>query len=318
MSKKIAFIFPGQGSQSLGMLAELSSRHPQVNENFSKASEILGYDLWQVCQNGPEQRLNQTEVTQPALLVASYCVWQIWQQETNIKPDILAGHSLGEYTALVCAEALRFEDAVSLVAKRGQYMQQAVPEGLGAMAAIIGLESEQVIEICKQAAQKDVLIPANFNCPGQIVISGDKAAVKRAIQIAEQKGARLAKELAVSVPSHCQLMKPAADKLALELDKIKINLPKIPIIHNVDVSQHDFEEDIKKALIEQLYNSVRWEETIAFMIAKDIEVICECGPGKVLTGLTKRISRNITAITINDSASIEKAREQLTEITEQV
>lgn len=284
-----AFLFPGQGSQSVGMLFDVASTHPVVEETFARASAVLGYDLWKLIQEGPEEKLNQTEYTQPALLTSSVALWHIYQGTQTPLPNYLAGHSLGEYSALVCAHALDFEAAVQLVADRGQYMQEAVKPGEGAMAAIIGLTNEQVAQVCLQAAQGEIASPANFNAIGQVVIAGHTEAVLRAIDLAKKAGAKIAKQIPVSVPSHCELMRPAAERLAMRLANIHIKAPQIPVIHNVDVRTYDSAEEIRSALIRQLYCPVRWVETIQYLVKNGVKTAIECGPGKILAGLNKRI-----------------------------
>lgn len=303
--KKIAFVFPGQGSQSLGMLAELAQEYPQILKSFSEASEVLGYDLWDLTQNNSE-KLNQTVYTQPALLAASYAIWQLWCQQSDIRPTILAGHSLGEYTALVCANSLPFTTAIKLVAERGRLMQEAVPSGVGAMAAIIGLSDEDVQKICDAAALGQIVAPANYNAIGQIVIAGHKEAVERALVLAQEKKAKMAKMLPVSVPSHCALMTGAAENLAMELAKININLPQIPVLNNVDVTVTTDVNSIKDALARQLYNPVRWVETIEYFAKENVEQIIECGPGKILAGLNKRIA-DIPTLSIFDPNTLKQA-----------
>ncbi len=305
----LALLFPGQGSQSVGMLADLADHWPQVAETFAQASEVLGYDLWQLVQNGPAEALNQTDKTQPAMLAAGVAVARVWQAAGGVAPSAMAGHSLGEYTALVCAEALGFEDAIKLVEKRGQLMQSVVPAGEGAMAAILGLSDEDVIALCEAAAQGDVVEAVNFNSPGQVVIAGTRSAVERATEIAKEKGAKRALLLPVSVPSHCSLMKPAADELAKVLDAIEISSPTIKVIHNADVQSHQDGASIKKALVEQLYHPVRWVETIEALKNAAVETVVESGPGKVLAGLNKRIDRRMTALPVFDDASLKKALE---------
>ncbi|MFA6037043.1 MAG: ACP S-malonyltransferase [Legionellales bacterium] len=285
--QKTAFIFPGQGSQSLGMLSAFAD-YPQIKNTFAIASRVLNYDLWDLVQNGPDVKLNETQYTQPAILTASYALWKIWNDEQGIKPSLLAGHSLGEYSALVAAESLSFEDAVLLVAKRGQFMQEAVPEGVGAMAAVLGLSDDEVKNICEKASENEVLSAVNFNAPGQVVIAGNKAALTRALDLIKQAGKR-ALPLPVSVPSHCLLMKPAAEQLALALESVTICSPQIPVVNNVNVTFENDPDAIKLALIQQLYSPVRWVETIQLM-SQTCKLFIECGPGKVLTGLNKRIN----------------------------
>lgn len=307
MNKKIAFVFPGQGSQSLGMLNELAGQFSVIQETFDEASDALSFDLWALVQQGPVELLNQTTNTQPAILAASVALWRIWQQKQGINPVVLAGHSLGEYSALVCASALDFATAIRLVALRGKFMQEAVPEGTGAMAAIIGLDNVLVDQICVEAAHEAILSPANFNAIGQIVIAGEQTAVERAIKLAEEAGAKLAKMIPVSVPSHCALMKPAAERLAETLVNIHLNPPKVPIINNVEVAIENDINRIKSALISQLYSPVRWVETVQTMIQQNIKLFVECGPGKVLAGLNKRIDATVPNITIGDLTGLEAA-----------
>lgn len=310
----LAFIFPGQGSQSVGMLSALAEDFPQVQETYAQASDVLQYDLWQLVTEGPLEQLNQTHITQPAILAAGISVWRIWQEKNGPVPSIMAGHSLGEYTALVCSGALVYEDAVSLVAERGRLMQEAVPAGTGAMAAILGLEDDIVIQLCdevekEKSGDSEIVAAVNFNSPGQVVIAGSKNAVERAMEIAKSKGAKRALLLPVSVPSHCQLMKPAADKLDERLSQVEIKTPSIPVIHNCNVQSHDNVNDIRSALTKQLYNPVRWVEVIQNISGRGIETLIECGPGKVLTGLTKRIDKTLKTKPVYDAASLEDALE---------
>ncbi len=306
----LAFVFPGQGSQSLGMLKDLSASYPIVNEVFEQASDALGFDLWQLAQQD-EEALNQTHNTQPAMLAAGYAVWKVWCGQSSIRPSWTAGHSLGEYTALVCSDAMTFEDAIRLVALRGQLMQEAVPVGVGAMAALLGLEDHQVVNICNDVAGDEVVSAVNFNAPGQVVIAGHNSAVERAMKAAKEAGARRAVKLPVSVPSHCALMKPAAEKLDAELQKISINIPKITLIHNVDVSAHSASEVICNALKEQLYSPVRWVDSIKFMNDQGVSHFVEVGPGKVLFGLNKRIVKKASHLAIFDPKSLDNVLEQL-------
>ncbi|CAM3977117.1 ACP S-malonyltransferase [Shewanella aquimarina] len=302
--EKIAYVFPGQGSQAVGMLAELAAEHEVVGQTFAEASEVLGYDLWQLVQEGPAESLNQTDKTQPALLTASVAIWRAIQATSAPQPALLAGHSLGEYSALVCAGVIDFKDAVKLVELRGQLMQQAVPAGTGAMFAIIGLDNDGIAKACEEAAQGQVVAPVNYNSPGQVVIAGEKAAVERAADACKAAGAKMAVALPVSVPSHCQLMKPAADELAKALDALSFNAPSIPVINNVDVAMPEAVDAIKDALVRQLYCPVRWSETVEKMAAEGISQLVEVGPGKVLTGLAKRINKSLSAKVANDSASV--------------
>jgi len=307
---KYAFVFPGQGSQAVGMLTELAQNYPIVKQTFEEASDILSYDLWRLCQEGPEESLNQTDKTQPALLAASVAIWRIWQQQTKTLPTVMAGHSFGEYSALVSAQALPYADAIMLAEKRGYFMQTAVPIGEGAMAAILGLSEQQITEICQQAiAQSEIVEPVNLNAPGQIVIAGHTPAVKHAIAQAKQQGAKKAVLLPVSVPAHSRLMQPAAEKMAELINDIAINTPSIPVIHNVDLSTKVEAAAIKTALVEQLYHPVRWVETIEKIVADGVTFIIESGPGKVLTSLNKRIVRSIKTLSIVDSHTLHQAIE---------
>ncbi|MFQ1048952.1 ACP S-malonyltransferase [Avibacterium paragallinarum] len=312
--KKFAMVFPGQGSQAVGMLAELASQFPVVEQTFQQASEVLGYDLWQLVQQGPAEELNKTWQTQPALLAASVAIYRVWQQQyPQLQPEVMAGHSLGEYSALVCAGVMDFQDAIKLVELRGKLMQQAVPEGTGAMYAIIGLDNEAIINACKAAEQGEVVSAVNFNSPGQVVIAGTKAAVERAAAACKEAGAKRALPLAVSVPSHCALMKPAADQLSVSLQNITLKTPEISVINNVDVKTEEKSDEIRTALIRQLYSPVRWTETVEKMAQQGIEVLIEIGPNKVLTGLTSRIVKELNAVAVNDLASLEKAETMLVE-----
>jgi len=307
MNKTLAIVFPGQGSQSIGMLAELAGVHPEIEATFAEASSALGYDLWALTQMGPESDLNQTDRTQPAMLAAGVAVWRVWCKQGGAQPAFMAGHSLGEYTALVCAGSLDYNDAIRLVAERGRRMQEAVPAGIGAMAAILGLDDDQVRQACSAAAQGEVVQAVNFNSPGQVVIAGHKAAVERACEQAKTLGAKRAIVLAVSVPSHSSLMQPAAAAFAATLAATEIKAPQIPVIHNADVLAHTTPDAIRDALIRQFYNPVRWVETVQYLSTQGITRIVEVGPGKVLIGLNKRIDKNIAAIAAFDSASLAEA-----------
>lgn len=310
--KKFAMVFPGQGSQTVGMLAELATEYSVVTDTFKQASDVLGYDLWQLVQAGPAEELNKTWQTQPALLAASVAIYRVWQEKyPHLKPEVMAGHSLGEYSALVCAGVLDFQDAIKLVELRGKLMQQAVPEGTGAMYAIIGLDNESIIKACKQAEEGEVVSAVNFNSPGQVVIAGAKAAVERAAALCKEAGAKRALPLAVSVPSHCALMKPAADKLSVTLETIAVNTPEIAVINNVDVATESESATIRTALIRQLYSPVRWTETVEKMTQDGVQVLVEMGPGKVLNGLTKRIVGDLQAISVNDLTSLNTVEEFL-------
>ncbi|MGO2321427.1 ACP S-malonyltransferase [Vibrio casei] len=305
---KFAVVFPGQGSQTVGMLAELGEQYEVVKTTFAEASEALGYDLWALVQNGSVENLNETHRTQPALLAASVAIWRVWQEVGGEQPQMVAGHSLGEYSALVCAGVIDFKQAIKLVALRGELMQQAVPAGVGAMYAIIGLDDDAIAKACEEAAQGEVVSPVNFNSPGQVVIAGNKAAVERAGELCKAAGAKRALPLPVSVPSHCALMKPAADKLAEALADIEFNAPVVPVINNVDVIAETDPAKIKDALVRQLYSPVRWTEGVVVMHDQGVENLLEFGPGKVLTGLTKRIVKALSAQAVNDPASLDVAR----------
>lgn len=303
IEQSIAMVFPGQGSQSVGMLAELSTQFSIVEETFAEASEVLGYNLWQLVQQGPEEKLNQTEYTQPALLAADVAVWRCWQTKEGLLPKVVAGHSLGEYSALVCAKSLDFNQAIYLVAQRGRYMQEAVAEGVGAMAAIVGLSDEEIQTLCQEVTTPNQIVsPANFNAIGQTVIAGHANAVDKVIVLSRAKKAKIAKRIAVSVPSHCILMQSAASKLAKDLKNVHINKPAFTVIHNFDISAHELAESIRLALIEQLVYPVRWVETIQKIANLGIQVVIECGPGKVLTGLNKRITEELITYPTADLA----------------
>jgi len=304
---KLAFVFPGQGSQSVGMLNELADEFSVVKDTFASASAELDYDLWQVVSSGPDDRLNDTSVTQPAMLAAGVAIWRVWQAQQGPQPAIMAGHSLGEYTALVCAGSIEFEAAVSLVADRGRFMQQAVPAGQGAMAAILGLSDDDVRQACSEGAQGEVVSAVNFNSPGQVVIAGQVAAVERAMEAAKTRGAKRAVMLPVSVPSHCQLMEPAAQQLAARLKDINITVPSIPVLNNVDVQAAQEPDQIREALTRQLYNPVRWVETIQQMKTQGVDTLVECGPGKVLVGLNKRIEREMNALPLISPETLAQA-----------
>ncbi len=306
MQNNVAFVFPGQGSQAVNMLADFSD-HEIVQKTFSQASKALGYNLWQLVSEGPAEKLNQTNFTQPALLTASVALWRLWLANSDIQPSIIAGHSLGEYSALVCADVLSLEQAVKLVEKGGELMQASVPEGIGAMAAIIGLDDQTIIDACVTAKNDEVVSAVNFNSPGQVVIAGHKAAVERAGVLCKEAGAKRVLPLPVSVPSHCALMEDAAKKLAEELEKVTFNTPKIPVVNNVDVAIENSAQAIKSALIRQLYSPVRWTETIEKLSSNGVKTVAEIGPGKVLQGLIKRIDKTITGVSINTQDSLDKA-----------
>jgi [acyl-carrier-protein] S-malonyltransferase len=306
----IAFVFPGQGSQQVGMMEGFAD-HPAVRSTFAEASEVLGDDLWRLVQHGPADALNLTRNTQPVMLTAGVAVWRAWQAQGGATPAFVAGHSLGEYAALVAAGALQFADAVPLVRFRAEAMQEAVAAGVGAMAAIMGADDAAVIDACRDAAQGEVVEPVNFNAPGQLVIAGNRAAVERAMAGAKARGAKRALMLPVSAPFHSSLLKPAAERLALRLAHVDVKAPTIPVIHNVDVATHDTPEAIRAALAAQAASPVRWTETIRVLAAKGVTQIVECGPGKVLAGLTRRIDDSLTAIALTDGAAIDDARRTL-------
>lgn len=306
MQNNLAFIFPGQGSQAVGMLNDFADNEV-VQSTFKEASDALGYDLWQLVSEGPAEKLNQTNHTQPALLTASVALWRLWNENSSASPSVIAGHSLGEYSALVCAGVLSLADGVKLVEKRGEFMQASVPEGVGAMAAVIGLEDDKIIKACAQAKGEQVVSAVNFNSPGQVVIAGNKEAVERAGELCKEAGAKRVLPLPVSVPSHCALMKDAADKLAEEFNNVTFNTPSISVVNNVDVAIETDVTAIKNALIRQLYSPVRWTETIEKLAADGVETALEVGPGKVLQGLVKRINKSIACTSVNDNASLEQA-----------
>lgn len=307
----IAMVFPGQGSQSIGMLAALAAHFPVVEETFAEASAVLEYNLWRCVQEGAETDLNRTDVTQPAMLAAGVAVWRVWQLRGGAAPAVMAGHSLGEYTALVCAGAIGFSDAVRLVQDRGRFMQEAVPAGAGAMAALLGLDNDAVARVCQDAARGDIVAPVNLNAPGQVVIAGTAGAVGRAIELARTAGAKRAVTLPVSVPSHCALMKPAAEKLARLLGTIVVHTPTIGVVNNVDVAINAAPDGIRNALVRQLYNPVRWVEVMEHIASHRVRAVIECGPGKVLTGLGKRINRDLAVLPVYDPETLDLALDTL-------
>ncbi|QAU23890.1 [acyl-carrier-protein] S-malonyltransferase [Dyella sp. M7H15-1] len=304
----LAFVFPGQGSQSIGMLAELAAVHGEVKATFDEASQGAGADLWTLSQQGPEDRLNRTENTQPALLAASVAVWRVWQKLGGAQPAQLSGHSLGEYSALVCASALSLHDAAALVAQRGRLMQAAVPAGVGAMAAILGGDDQQIADVCADVAQGQVVAPANFNSPGQLVIAGHAEAVDRALARLAELGVKRAVKLAVSVPSHSALMREASDKLGERMASIAWKLPALPVVQNAEARAYNTLDDIRGALQCQLYLPVRWTECVQALIAGGATRLAECGPGKVLTGLIKRIDKSVEARAIGAPVELDAAR----------
>lgn len=305
---QLAFVFPGQGSQKVGMLADIAAAYPVVESTFAEASDALGYDMWALVQQGPQEELNLTEKTQPILLTSSIALWRVWQQRGGAQPSLLAGHSLGEFSALVCAGTIDFCDAVRLVRARGQFMQTAVPVGVGAMAAVLGLEDEQIVHICRAASSGGEVVEAvNFNSPGQIVIAGTVEAVGKAIEMCKAAGSKRALPLPVSAPFHTSLMRPAGDKLREAMAALKFAAPTIPVVHNVNAQTESDPEKIKAILFEQIFSPVQWTQCVQALASKGITSVVECGPGKVLCGLVKRIDKNINCLGIEDSAGLDAA-----------
>lgn len=307
MKQNLAFVFPGQGSQQIGMLAELGEQHSIITETFAEASEALSYDIWKLVQEGPEADLNSTEKTQPALMTTSIALWRLWQEQGGATPSLVAGHSLGEYTAMVAAGVFSLAEGAKLLRARGEFMQSAVPQGEGKMAAILGLDDEVVEKACADASGDESVSAANYNTPGQIVIAGQSNAVKRAIELCTEAGAKRALELAVSVPSHCQLMQPAAEQLAAMFESIDFKSPAIDVMQNSTASVPADLTELKNNLLAQLCNPVLWSTSVSNMADRGIETIIECGPGKVLSGLNKRIVRSLNVAAIGDAAGLEKA-----------
>jgi len=307
MNNNLAFVFPGQGSQKIGMLADLAAVNTLVEQTFGEASEVLGYDCWELVQNGEEDAINLTERTQPILLAASVAIWRLWQQHGGPNPAAMAGHSLGEWSALVCAGAVDFADAVNIVRARGAFMQQAVPVGVGAMAAIMGIDDQIVIDACAEAAEGQVVAAVNFNAPGQVVIAGDADAVARATAICKKGGAKRAVELPVSAPFHTSLMRPAADNLAELVEATTFSAPQIKIIHNVNAQAEADPQTIKGLILEQIYKPVLWVDCVNGLAAGGAEMLIECGPGRVLNGLSKRIDRNLKSLSTDDVDSLDNA-----------
>lgn len=299
----LAFVFPGQGSQKVGMLAEVGEAFAVVKETFAEASEALGYDMWALIQEGEQEQLNLTEKTQPILLTSSVALWRVWQEKGGAQPAMMAGHSLGEFSALVCAGSLQFADAVTLVRDRGQFMQTAVPVGEGAMAAVLGLDDQVIMDICDKAGAEAV----NFNSPGQVVIAGKVAAVDEAIKLLQEAGAKRAMPLPVSAPFHTSLMKPAGEKLAEKVAELTVASPEVPVVHNVHAQTESDPEKIKALLVEQIYSPVKWTSCVETMVAAGITTTLECGPGKVLSGLSKRIDKSLTGLNIETLAGLDKA-----------
>ncbi|AMO68527.1 MAG: [acyl-carrier-protein] S-malonyltransferase [Zhongshania aliphaticivorans] len=308
-TQQLALVFPGQGSQKVGMLAELGAAFPSVKATFAEASAALGYDMWGLVQNGEQAQLNLTETTQPVLLTASVAVWRLWCEQGGLQPSLMAGHSLGEFSALVCAGAIDFADAVRLVHARGQYMQTAVPVGEGAMAAVLGLDDAQIIDICQQASAAGVVEAVNFNSPGQVVIAGKVAGVEKAIELLKAAGAKRALPLPVSAPFHTSLMRPAGEKLAEALAAMSLQSPKIPVVHNVHGKTESDPSAIKVLLVEQIYSAVKWVSCVEAMAAAGITTTIEAGPGKVLSGLNKRIEKSLSCLNIESPETLAAALE---------
>lgn len=303
----LAFVFPGQGSQKVGMLADIASDFPVLTETFAEASDALGYDVWDLVQNGEQEQLNLTEKTQPILLTSSVALWRVWQQQGGALPAVMAGHSLGEFSALVCAGSLQFGDAVTLVRDRGQFMQTAVPVGEGAMAAVLGLDDQVIVDICEQTGAEAV----NFNSPGQVVIAGKVAAVDAAIERLQEAGAKRAMPLPVSAPFHTSLMKPAGEKLAEKMAGLEIKAPEVPVIHNVHAQAESDPEKIRSLMVEQIYSPVKWTSCVLAMVELGIDSTLECGPGKVLSGLSRRIDKSLTSYSIESPDGLDKALQAL-------
>ncbi len=311
MTPQFAFLFPGQGSQSIGMLDQLAASHREIQQTFAEAGDVLQQDLWQLVTEGPAEDLNLTRNTQPAMLAAGVAVWRVWQAAGGPPPAYAAGHSLGEYTALVCAGVLQFADALTLVARRADLMQQAVPAGEGGMAAVLGLDDDSVRRACTEAAAGEVLEAVNFNAPGQVVVAGQASAITRLAEVAKALGAKRIMPLPVSIPSHCSLMRPAAEQLATYLEQVDLQPPALPVFQNVHADSSDDPERIRTALQEQLYSPVRWVETVQNMARAGAKVMLECGPGKVLTGLNKRIDRALETVALVDDSSFDNALARL-------
>lgn len=300
----LAFVFPGQGSQKIGMLADVAAKHVLIQATFAESSEALGYDMWQLIQQGQQEEINLTEKTQPILLTASVALWRLWLQQGGAKPSLMAGHSLGEFTALVCAGSLDFADAVRLVRARGQFMQTAVPVGEGSMAAILGLDDDVINQICAEAAQGECVQAVNYNSPGQVVIAGKVAAVDRAIEKLKAAGAKRAMPLPVSAPFHTDLMQPAGERLAEALADITIKVPEIAVVHNVHAQTESNPEKIRELLIQQIYSPVKWVDCVNTMVKAGVTTTVECGPGKVLSGLNKRIEKSLDCLAIEEEQAL--------------
>ncbi len=305
-NEQLAFIFPGQGSQKVGMLSDLAAEYPVIQETFSQASDVLGYDLWALVQAGPQEELNLTERTQPMLLTASVAMWRVWQQKGGAQPALMAGHSLGEWSALVCSGVVAFDAAVKLVQLRGKYMQQAVPAGVGAMAAIIGLDDAIINQVCLDASGDEVVAAVNYNSPGQVVIAGHAAAVERASLACKEAGAKRALPLPVSAPFHTSLMKPAAEQLAEQIRATEFKEPQIPVVHNVHAKSESDPQQIKELMIEQIFTPVLWVDCTNALVKGGATSVVECGPGKVLSGLCRRIDKSLTAFATETIDELDK------------
>ena len=303
----LAFVFPGQGSQKIGMLAELAEQNPIIETTFNEASEVLGYDMWQLIQQGTQEDINLTQRTQPILLTCSVAIWRLWNQKQGASPSQMAGHSLGEWSALVCANVIDFADGLKIVEARGKYMQQAVPVGQGAMAAIIGLDDQAILEACNEASVLGVVDAVNFNAPGQVVIAGSNEAVERAMEICKVAGAKRALPLPVSAPFHTSLMKPAVDNLADMVNAVTFRSPEVPIMHNVHAQNEQDPQAIKALMIEQIYSPVKWVDCVRQLKQSGVSTLVECGPGKVLSGLVKRIDRELSAVATESAADFDAA-----------
>jgi [acyl-carrier-protein] S-malonyltransferase len=307
MNSHLAFVFSGQGSQKVGMLSEVAAAFPVIKKTFTEASDVLGYDLWELCQTGEQEQLNSTEITQPLLLTSSVALWRVWNEKNGRHPAMLAGHSLGEWSALVCADVVRFSDAVELVQKRGKYMQTAVPKGEGSMAAVLNVDDDKILEICREASVFGVVEAVNFNSPGQVVIAGQVSAVEKASEMLKAAGAKRVLPLPVSAPFHASLMKSAAEKMAVHIAATVFSAPKIPVIHNVNARMESDPQAIKQLMIQQIDSPVLWVDCVNAMVNSGITTVVECGPGKVLCGLCTRIEKSLCAISLEDLAGIEKA-----------